>query len=73
MQYKSKSLSIVLHAQDGGDLLHVLAVGHADLAVGPVLEDRLLDGDGLMGKKVAAAGMLESELTHFFHSQRASE
>ena len=30
-------------------------------AVGPVLEDRLHDGDGLMGKKVAAAGRLESE------------
>ena len=59
--YKLKSLSIVLHAQDGGDRLHVLVVGHAGLAVSPVLEARLHDGDGLMGKKVAASGMLESE------------
>ena len=65
--YKSKFLSLYYsHSRDGGALLHVLAVGHAGLAVGPVLEARLYDGDGLMGKKVAAAGMLESELTHFF-------
>ena len=42
-------------------LLHVLVVGHAGHAVGPVLEARLHEGDGIMGKKVAAAGTLESE------------
>ena len=60
-----KSKSLVSHAQDGLDLLYVLVVGHASLAVGPVLEDRLHDGDGLMGKKVAAAGILELEKNAF--------
>ena len=56
------------HSRDGGDLLlHVLVVGHAGLAVGPVLEARLHEGDGLMGKRVATAGMLKSK-THFFQS-----
>ena len=55
--------TLTLSDQDGGDRLHVLVVGHAGLAVGPVLEVRLHDGEGLKGKKVAAAGsgMLESE------------
>ena len=51
----------ITHSRDGDDRLHVLVVGHAGLAVGPVLEDQLHDGDGLMGKKVAAAGILGSE------------
>ena len=56
-----KSKSLVSHAHDGLDRLQVVVVGHASLAVGPALEVQLHDGDGLMGKKVAAAGMLESE------------
>ena len=54
-------MSLDSHAQDGLHLRHILVVGHAGLAVGLVLEDRLHNGDGLMGKKVAAAGRLESE------------
>ena len=53
--YKIK-VSIVLHAQDGGDRLHVLVVGHAGLAVGPVLEDRLHDGDGAHGEEGGRRG-----------------
>ena len=34
------------HSRDGGDRLHVLVVGHAGLAVGPVLEARLHEGKG---------------------------
>ena len=57
------SLIIDSRSRDGGALLHVPVVGHAGLAVGPVLEVRLHDGEGPKGKKVAAAGsgMLESE------------
>ena len=56
VQYKSKYL--VSHAQDGGDLLHVLAVGHAGLAVGLVLEDRLHDGaHGEEGGPLGDAGI----------------
>ena len=64
--HKSESLSSVVidsRSRDDGALLHVPVVGHASPAVGPVHDDRLHDGDGLKGKKVAAAGsgMLESE------------
>ena len=33
-----------MKGQDVADRLHVLVVGHAGLAVGPVLENRLHDG-----------------------------
>ena len=38
------AFTLTLSGQDSGDLLHVLVVGHAGLAVGPVLENRLHDG-----------------------------
>ena len=49
-----KSKSLVSHAQDGLDLLHVLVLGHVGLAaVGPVLVVGLHDGvhgeDGVLG------------------------
>ena len=48
-----KSKSLASHAHYGLDLLHVVVVGHASLAVGPTLEDRLHDGvhgeDGVLG------------------------
>ena len=37
--------------------LHVLVVGHAGLAVGPVLEDRLHDGDGAHGEEGGRLGL----------------
>ena len=56
---KSQFASLYSHSQDGGDLLlHVLVVGHAGLAVGPVLEARLhvvVDRAALVG---AGGGML---------------
>ena len=68
MQYKSKSLSIVLHAEDDGHLLHVLAVGHAGLAA--VLEARLHDGEGLMGRRWPPRGCWNRNKG--LYSQRAS-
>ena len=65
IQYKSKSLSLdialTLSGQGGGDRLHVLVLGHAGLAVGPVLEARLHDGSHREEGGRAAARMLESE------------
>ena len=52
------AFTLTLSGQDSGDLLHVLVVGHAGLAVGPVLEDRLhvvVDREALGG---AGGGML---------------
>ena len=48
--------SLASHAQDGLDLLHVVVVGHASLAVGPTLEDRLHDGDGAHGEEDGRRG-----------------
>ena len=75
MPYKSKSLSIVLHAQDSGDLLHVLAVGHAGPAVGPVYEDRLHDGaHGKEGGRHGNAGIgINTFLSVFIHSVRRNK
>ena len=51
-----------IHSQDGGDCLHVLAVGHAGLAVVPVHEDRLhalAEDQAALGG--VGGGMLASE------------
>ena len=49
-------ITLTLSGQDGGDRLHVLVVGHAGLVVGPVLEDRLHDGDGAHGEEGGRRG-----------------
>ena len=64
-------MPLVSHAQDGLDLLHVLAVGHAGLAVGPVLEDRLHDGaHGEEGGRLGDAEMGKNFFSFGLYSQR---
>ena len=72
--YKSEYLVITLTGQDGGDRLHVLVIGHAGLAVGPVLENRLHDGahgkeGGRRGVQDAGIG-ISAFLFSFYSHQR---
>ena len=56
-----------------GDRLHVLVVGHAGLAVGPDLQDRLHDGaHGEEGGSRGDAGIGINAFLFSFYSQRAS-
>ena len=49
------------HSRDGGDRLHVLAVGHAGFADDPVLQDRLHVVADLAALGGAVGGMLAPE------------
>ena len=65
-------IALTLSGQGGGDRLHVLVVGHAALAVGPVLEDRLHDGGhGEEGGRRGDAGIgMRAFLSVYIHSVR---
>ena len=66
------SLIIDSRSRDGGALLHVPVVGHAGLAVGPVLENRLYDGaHGEEGGRRGNAGIgINAFLSVFIFSVR---
>ena len=61
--------ALTLSGQDGRDLLHVLAVGHAGLALDPVLEDRLHDGaHGEEGGRLGVDGIgINAFLSVYIH------
>ena len=60
------------HSRDGDDCLHVLVVGHAGLAVRPVLEVRFHDGaHGEEGGRRGDAGIgIKAFLLVIIHNMR---